>query len=118
MDHKLTTKFVDEKFENELLPGLSEFIKIDNLSPFYDPEWNTNGKLEAAAKFLLDWVFKQEVAGLKGEIIKDEDKTPLIFLEIDARGSEKNFLIYGHFDKQPHFTGWAEGLGPTTPVIK
>jgi len=26
--------------------------------------------------------------------------------------------MYGHFDKQPHFPGWAEGLGPTTPVIK
>ena len=26
--------------------------------------------------------------------------------------------MYGHFDKQPHFTNWAEGLGPVTPVIK
>jgi len=118
MDYEKTKEFVDQKFETELLPGLSEFIKIDNLSPFYDTEWNTNGKLEKAAQFCLDWVLKQEVAGLKGEIIKDEDKSPIIFIEIDARGSEKNFLIYGHFDKQPHFTGWAEGLGPTTPVIK
>ena len=118
MNYEKTTQFVEEKFETELLHGLSEFIKIDNLSPFYDTEWNTNGKLEKAAQFCLDWVLKQEVAGLKGEIIKDEDKSPLIFIEIDARGSEKNFLIYGHFDKQPHFTGWAEGLGPTTPVIK
>jgi acetylornithine deacetylase/succinyl-diaminopimelate desuccinylase-like protein len=118
MDYSTTTKFVEEKFETDLLPGLSDFIRIDNLSPFYDPEWNSNGKLEAAAKFCLDWVFKQEVAGLKGEIIKDEDKSPLIFIEIDARDSEKNFLLYGHFDKQPHFEGWAEGLGPTKPVIK
>lgn len=118
MDYTNTIKFVEEKFETDLLPGLSDFIRIDNLSPFYDPEWNSNGKLEEAAKFCLDWVFKQDVAGLKGEIIKDEDKTPLIFIEIDARGSDKNFLLYGHFDKQPHFTGWAEGLGPITPVIR
>jgi acetylornithine deacetylase/succinyl-diaminopimelate desuccinylase-like protein len=26
--------------------------------------------------------------------------------------------LIGHFDKQPHFTGWREGLGPTTPVIE
>jgi acetylornithine deacetylase/succinyl-diaminopimelate desuccinylase-like protein len=26
--------------------------------------------------------------------------------------------MYGHFDKQPHMTGWDEGLGPTTPVVK
>jgi acetylornithine deacetylase/succinyl-diaminopimelate desuccinylase-like protein len=27
-------------------------------------------------------------------------------------------LMYGHMDKQPEFTGWAEGLGPWTPVIR
>lgn len=27
-------------------------------------------------------------------------------------------MFYGHFDKQPHFEGWEEGLGPVTPVIK
>jgi acetylornithine deacetylase/succinyl-diaminopimelate desuccinylase-like protein len=26
--------------------------------------------------------------------------------------------MYGHMDKQPEFTGWSEGLGPWTPVIR
>jgi len=39
-------------------------------------------------------------------------------IEIDAQGSDKTVMLYGHFDKQPHFTGWAEGLGPTKPVIR
>ena len=26
--------------------------------------------------------------------------------------------MYGHFDKQPYMGVWAEGFGPTTPVIK
>jgi acetylornithine deacetylase/succinyl-diaminopimelate desuccinylase-like protein len=26
--------------------------------------------------------------------------------------------MYGHMDKQPEFTGWAEGLGPWTPVLR
>jgi acetylornithine deacetylase/succinyl-diaminopimelate desuccinylase-like protein len=26
--------------------------------------------------------------------------------------------MYGHMDKQPEFTGWAEGLAPWTPVIR
>jgi acetylornithine deacetylase/succinyl-diaminopimelate desuccinylase-like protein len=25
--------------------------------------------------------------------------------------------MYGHFDKQPHMTGWAEGLSPIDPKI-
>jgi acetylornithine deacetylase/succinyl-diaminopimelate desuccinylase-like protein len=26
--------------------------------------------------------------------------------------------LYGHYDKQPEFSGWAEGLGPWQPVLK
>lgn len=25
--------------------------------------------------------------------------------------------MYGHLDKQPHFSGWKEGTGPTSPVV-
>src|SRR5262249_43316122 len=27
-------------------------------------------------------------------------------------------LLYGHLDKQPEMVGWAEGLGPWTPVMR
>jgi acetylornithine deacetylase/succinyl-diaminopimelate desuccinylase-like protein len=118
MDYQITRKLIESEFEKEVIPNLSEYIKIDNLSPAFDFEWNTNGKLDKAGEFLLNWVLKQSIKGLKGEIIKDEDKTPLIFIEVDANGSDKNYLLYGHFDKQPHFTGWAEGLGPCTPIVK
>jgi acetylornithine deacetylase/succinyl-diaminopimelate desuccinylase-like protein len=118
MDYQKTKSIIDAEFENEVIPNLSEFIKIDNLSPSFDKEWNTNGKLEQAAKFCLDWALLQGIEGIKGEVIKDADKTPLIFIEIAARNSSKNYMLYGHFDKQPHFNGWAEGLGPITPVIR
>jgi acetylornithine deacetylase/succinyl-diaminopimelate desuccinylase-like protein len=29
----------------------------------------------------------------------------------------ETLLFYGHFDKQPPFKGWMEGLGPTIPKI-
>eukprot|EP00330_Aristerostoma_sp_ATCC50986_P007824 CAMPEP_0114583872 /NCGR_PEP_ID=MMETSP0125-20121206/7551_1 /TAXON_ID=485358 ORGANISM="Aristerostoma sp., Strain ATCC 50986" /NCGR_SAMPLE_ID=MMETSP0125 /ASSEMBLY_ACC=CAM_ASM_000245 /LENGTH=198 /DNA_ID=CAMNT_0001777655 /DNA_START=207 /DNA_END=799 /DNA_ORIENTATION=- len=40
---------------------------------------------------------------------------------IDIQGTTSpcdTVLIYGHLDKQPHFTGWNEGLSPCDPVIK
>jgi acetylornithine deacetylase/succinyl-diaminopimelate desuccinylase-like protein len=30
----------------------------------------------------------------------------------------KSALLYGHFDKQPPFEGWVDGLGPYSPVIQ
>ncbi len=65
---------------------------------------------------MIDYANKQ---GMKTKVIKDKDKTSILFFEIEAQGgSNKNHFMYGHFDKQPHFEGWAEGLGPITPVIK
>jgi len=118
MEYSQTTKLIESEFEKEIIPNLCEFIKIDNLSPCFDKEWNTNGKQDKCAKFCLDWALRQGVQGIKGEIVKDDDKTPLIFIEIEARNSSKSVMLYGHFDKQPHFDGWAEGLGPITPVIR
>ena len=31
---------------------------------------------------------------------------------------EKMVLMYGHFDKQPHMTGWLPHLSPVNPVIE
>lgn len=46
-----------------------------------------------------------------------EGKTPLVFVTVEGNG-EGAALLYGHFDKQPHMTGWDEGLNPTDPIIK
>jgi acetylornithine deacetylase/succinyl-diaminopimelate desuccinylase-like protein len=55
------------------------------------------------------------------EVVRLENRTPLIFIEIPAAngGSDEDcVLLYGHLDKQPEMTGWDEGLGPWEPVLK
>ena len=44
MQRLLSTK----DFNENILPGLEEFVRIDNLSPDFDPKWETNGKAEKA----------------------------------------------------------------------
>lgn len=36
-------KFLEEQFQSELVPNLSEFIKIPNVSREYNPTWKTDG---------------------------------------------------------------------------
>ena len=118
MEFSQITKLIEEEFEKEIIPNLCEFIKIDNLSPSFDKEWNTNGKQEKCANFSINWVLNQKIEGIKAEIIKDSDKTPLIFIEVKEKNCLKSVLFYGHFDKQPPLDGWAPGLGATNPVLK
>jgi len=118
MDYDKTIKEISEEFDNNIIPSLSDYVRIDNLSPNYDPEWETNFKIEKAGYHLLVWALNQGVKGMKGELIKEPGRTPMVYLEVPPQGSDKTLLLYGHFDKQPHLGEWAEGLGPTKPVIK
>lgn len=111
----------NEEVEKNLIPGLSDFIRIPNTSRNFDDEWETNGLLIKAAEYLVKWASQQSVKGLSLQIIKEKGLTPVIYGHLKADSSVKNpssVLFYGHLDKQPHMEGWKEGLSPTTPVIK
>lgn len=57
---------------------------------------------------------------MRSEIVRLPGRTPLIFMEIPGTdpSNEDTILLYGHLDKQPEMTGWADDLGPWKPVIK
>lgn len=124
LDKTQVQNFVSSEWDSSIIPALCEYIKIPNLSPDFDPEVLTNGYQDQAIDLMVDWVKKQNVPELTLEVIREEDRTPIIFMEIpstvpaDATVQPGIVLMYGHMDKQPPFTGWDEGLGPYTPVIK
>lgn len=118
MNYDKSLEIAKKDFDSNILPGLEEFIRIDNLSPEFDPEWETNGKAEKAGMHLLNWAKSQGIKGLKGELIKSPGKTHFLLIEIEPQGINKTVLLYGHFDKQPSLGEWEEGLHPNKPVIK
>lgn len=109
-------QYVEDNYESKVIPALIEYIKIDNLSRTYDTEWNTNGKLQKAAQYIVQWVRDLKVDGLSVEIIQDQGYSPLIFTEIQGQIPHTLFF-YGHYDKQPPMVGWMEGIGATNPKI-
>jgi len=42
---------------------------------------------------------------------------PLVVYVVEANGSDKNIMVYGHIDKQPYGLGWDDDKHPTEPVI-
>lgn len=112
---------LDDYLRQKALPALQKFIEIPNLSRAFDPEWDTNGLQERACQFCIDFAKDMGVKGMAVEMYKDEGKTPIVFgvVEPTKAGKNKNIVMYGHIDKQPHLTeGWSEGLHPTKPVIR
>jgi acetylornithine deacetylase/succinyl-diaminopimelate desuccinylase-like protein len=104
-------------FRDSIVPRLSDYIRIPNKSPLFDADWQAHGYMDKAADLMAAWCREQPIAGLRVEILREKGRTPLLFCEIPGQGAD-TVLLYGHMDKQPEFTGWAEGLSPWEPVIR
>jgi len=119
MDTVRLSRFVGKLWDDEIVPKLVDYIRIPNKSPMFDKEWKAHGHMDAAVKLMSDWA-RAKLAALPGatlEVLELEGRTPLIYIEVPGQGDD-TVVLYGHLDKQPEMTGWAEGLGPWTPVLE
>jgi acetylornithine deacetylase/succinyl-diaminopimelate desuccinylase-like protein len=116
-----TSDLVGRVWEQDVLPSLTDYIAIPNVSPAYEPDWEAKGHMADAVELVRAWCAARpldttvEVRHLPG-------RTPVIVVDVPAAGggstagSDDVVLLYGHLDKQPPMHGWHEGLGPWTPV--
>jgi acetylornithine deacetylase/succinyl-diaminopimelate desuccinylase-like protein len=119
MDITRLKHFTETFWEDSILPSITEYIRIPNKSPAFDPKWVQHGYMEDAVKLMEAWSRPQleTFAGAALEVIRLPSRTPLIFMEVPG-DSDETVLLYGHLDKQPEMKGWAEGFGPWIPVRK
>ena len=117
MDVKKTRSFVDKTWDDSIVSKITEYIKIPNVSPAFDADWQKNGHMDKAVDLITGWIRSREVPGLTMEVVRLENRTPLIYMEVPG-DSDDTVLLYGHLDKQPPFEGWEEGLGAWKPVLR
>jgi len=110
-------KDINDFWDVNILPTLTEYIKIPNKSPAFDPDWKQNGYMHDVLELAKKWVEKFQPEGSIIHIDEGGDKTPMIIVEIPGE-REGNILMYGHLDKQPEMEGWKDDLGPWTPVFR
>jgi len=119
MDTARLSRFVSGLWDDEIVPQLVEYIRIPNKSPMFDKDWVAHGYMDQAVELMSSWA-RGKLAAFPGatlEVVRLEGRTPLIYIEVPGEGDD-TVVLYGHLDKQPEMTGWADGLGPWTPVIK
>lgn len=121
MNTEQLLRYISGIWDDSIVPTLCEYIRIPNKSAHFDSEWEKHGHMDAAAELMRQWCAANSLPGMKCEIVRLPGRTPLLFIDVPASGAARQsecVLMYGHMDKQPEFTGWAEGLGPWTPVIR
>ncbi len=115
MDTSRARDLIDGLWSDSIVDELYEYVKIPAKSPDFDPDWAANGYIDEAVEQVAAWCRKQDLADV--EVVRLEGRTPVIFMEIPGE-LDDTVLLYGHLDKQPEMSGWAEDLGPWKPVIR
>ena len=119
MNESSVTRFMDRIWEDDILPTLTDYIRIPNKSPAFDPKWVEHGHMDKAVALFEVWARKkiEKLPGAKLDVVRLEGRTPLILIEVPGK-TDDTVLLYGHLDKQPEMAGWAEGTGPWVPVTR
>ena len=77
---------IEKQWDSDIVPQLVEYVRIPAKSPHFDHDWAKNGHIEAAIRQAEKWVLAQRVPGLKLEIVRLGDRTPVLFFDIPATG--------------------------------
>ena len=117
LDAASTLSFVQKVWDGTITPTLVDYVKIPAKSPAFDAKWRENGHIARAVDLVRRWCEKRPIEGLSVDVVQLENRTPVILMDVPG-GRNELVLLYGHCDKQPEMIGWAEGLGPWTPVIR
>jgi acetylornithine deacetylase/succinyl-diaminopimelate desuccinylase-like protein len=119
IDIERTRKFVDQCWGDAIVPALIEYIRIPNKSPAFDPDWAAHGYMEEAVRLFEHWARAKlaDVSGATLEVARLPDRTPVIVIDLPGQ-TDDTVLLYGHLDKQPEMTGWADGYGPWIPRLE
>jgi acetylornithine deacetylase/succinyl-diaminopimelate desuccinylase-like protein len=117
-------RFAARAWDDEIVPQITSYIEVPAKSPSFDAEWREHGFIDRVVRDAAAWVERQQVHGLKLEVVRLEGRTPVIFFEVPATrpggndAGAETICLYGHLDKQPEFSGWKSGYGPWTPRLE
>lgn len=111
--------FIESTWQADVMPALLEYVAIPCESPAFDPDWAASGHMDRAAELLTRWAREMlsEIPGTTVEVLRLPQRTPLIFIDVPGT-PDAPVLIYGHLDKQPAMTGWAQGRNAWTPSLE
>lgn len=116
MDAESVVERVTRVWDDDVLPAITDYIRIPNRSPAFDSHWAEHGHMARAVALISAWMEARPIAGMQVSVEQLEGRTPVILAEV-AGTAEGTVVLYGHLDKQPEMSGWREGLGPWEPVL-
>ncbi|RDZ28186.1 M20/M25/M40 family metallo-hydrolase [Lysobacter silvisoli] len=118
MDFPALRHIIAQRWQDDLLPALQDYIAIPCQSPAFDPDWQAEGHMNRAVALMRDWARGRlaDVPGASVEVLTLPGRTPVLLVDVPGEGAP--VLVYGHLDKQPPMDGWSHGRDAWTPSLE
>ena len=90
-DGEKTKAFMEGIWDGEIIPALTDYIRIPNKSPAFDPEWEKHGHMEKVVTMFTAWAQEKltKLPGSKLEVVRLPGRTPLIFDRSDRERGQR-----------------------------
>ena len=69
-------------WDNHITPTLTEYIKIPNKSPSFDPDWKKSGHMDTVLNLATEWVKKHLPSKATLLVKESKGKTPLLLVDV------------------------------------
>jgi len=91
LNEEATRANIEERWEDWYVAGLSDFIRVPNLTPMVDPDYATNGLVQESMKCVDGYINKLDVKGITKTEFHPEGMNPLIVYVVEKSegGSDK-----------------------------
>ena len=78
MDYTKLQNDINKFWDDEIVPTLTDYIKIPNKSPAFDPQWKENGHMDKVLHLAKEWVEKYRPENSTLHIKEVENRTPIM----------------------------------------
>ena len=112
MEARKVQSFVNDVWERDIVPQITDYIRIPNKSPAFDPDWEAAGHMQRAVDLISGWCKAQKIEGLTVEVIKLKGRTPLIYMEVPGEGDDPSGAAAPHGEHV-----WEGGELRNRPVV-
>ena len=106
MDNKALEKSINNFWDSNITPTLTEYIKIPNKSPSFDPDWKKNGHMDKVLKLATNWTKKHLPSDGSITIKPENDEVLRLKLEYKKSTAEIRKIIEESSKKFKAFENW------------
>ena len=65
MDAQSVVERATRVWDDDVLPTISDYLRIPNRSPAFDPQWAEHGHMAHAVELISSWMKARPIAGLQ-----------------------------------------------------